>query len=112
MVIHVKVEEREGVHFLRLEGRLDAASSPALEERLDPLYSKENLRVVMDFAQVSYVSSAGMRLLLSASKRMSAAGGRFILISLQQEVEEVLEIAGVDRLLTLCKTEEEAKAAL
>ena len=73
-----------------LEGRLDTITSPELEKAL-VLDGVE--RLVVDLAGVEYVSSAGLRVFLSAHKRMSKAGG-LRLEGLRPVVREVFDITG------------------
>lgn len=82
-----------------LEGRLDTGSAPQLEGVL-----KETLRGVteleMDFAQLAYISSAGLRVLLSAMKLMKKQGS-MVVRNVNETVMEVFEITGFADMLTI-----------
>lgn len=82
-----------------LEGRLDTSSAPQLEGVL-----KESLRgvtdLVMDFAQLAYISSAGLRVLLSAMKMMKKQGS-MVVCNVNETVMEVFEITGFADMLTI-----------
>ncbi len=82
-------------------GRLDSLSSPALGARLDSLAQGGRTRLVLDLARVDFVSSAGLRVILTAVKKAHAAQGRFALCSVQPPVQEVLEISGFTSLLSI-----------
>ena len=106
--LEIELEEIEGVVILRLDGRLDAATAPLLGRKIQMLIDDGHIQIALDFAQVDYLSSAGMRVLLSESRKLHAKHGTFVLFSLSGEVEEVLKMAGFDRILHVFPTEKEA----
>ena len=80
---------------LALEGRLDTTTSPQLETLLaDELAGVTEL--VFDFAQLDYLSSAGLRVLLAAYKQMKASGGDVKLSNVGENFRDVLENTGLD----------------
>ncbi len=105
-------EEHEGeVTVLLLEGRLDAASSPSAQQRVASLIDGGVTKLVLDLEKVDYMSSAGMRLILEASKKLKSKGGKIVLSSLKDEVMEVIQMAGFDQILEITATKGEALAA-
>lgn len=105
---HVTLEEIEHRVILRLEGRLDAASAPLLEQRINPLIQEGHHRLLLDFSRVDYLSSAGLRVLLAAAKKLAAKKGDLILFSLGEEVLEVIKMAGFQKILRILPSEKEA----
>ena len=84
-----------------LEGRLDTLTAPELEAELNKaLDGAESL--IMDFSKLEYISSAGLRVLLSAHKSMSAKGGLKIR-NVNEIVNEVFEVTGFSDILTIEK---------
>ena len=83
-----------------LEGRIDTLTAPQLESDLKPLLNGVS-ELVLDFAQVAYISSAGLRVLLSTHKLMLAAGGTLTISNTVDAVREVFEITGFSDILTL-----------
>ncbi len=84
---------------IALEGRLDTTTAPELEAELkNSLDGIETL--TMDFANLAYISSAGLRVLLSAHKTMSTRGGMKI-IHVSEIVSEVFEVTGFADILTI-----------
>ena len=84
---------------IALEGRLDTVTSPALEAELKTaLAGAESL--TFDFAGLDYISSAGLRVLLSAHKTMSGKGGMKIK-NVNEIVGEVFEVTGFADILTI-----------
>ena len=81
-----------------LEGRLDTITAPDLEQALSDLEGIKHL--VLNFADVGYISSAGLRVLLALQKRM-AKQGDMRLTQVDQLVMEVLEMSGFVDILTI-----------
>ena len=84
---------------IELEGRLDTMTAPELEAELKAdMDSIDNL--VLDFSKLEYISSAGLRVLLSAHKVMSAKGG-MKLTNINEIVQEVFEVTGFSDILNI-----------
>ena len=84
---------------LALEGRLDTTTSPDLEEALAASLDGATA-LVFDFAKLDYLSSAGLRVLLSAQKRMNKQGS-MKLVHVNDAVKEVFDITGFADFLTV-----------
>ena len=84
---------------IALEGRLDTTTSPDLEESLAASLDGVTA-LVFDFAKLDYLSSAGLRVLLSAQKRMNKQGS-MKLVHVNDAVKEVFEITGFSDFLTV-----------
>ena len=106
--LQIELEEIGQVIVLRLDGRLDAPSAPILERKINSLIDAKHHHLALDFSRVDYLSSAGMRVLLSMNKKLHAKHGSFVLFAVNPEVEEILKMAGFDRILNLFSTEKEA----
>ena len=84
---------------IALEGRLDTMTAPELEAELNQsLSSAESL--TLDFSKLEYISSAGLRVLLSAHKAMSGKGGMKV-IHVNEIVREVFEVTGFADILDI-----------
>ena len=79
---------------LALAGRLDGLASPALEGRVTALVAAGSSRLVFDCARLDYVSSAGLRVFLTAAKKTKAAGGKASFAALTPAVRELFEFVG------------------
>ncbi|HEV7736736.1 MAG TPA: STAS domain-containing protein [Chlamydiales bacterium] len=106
--LHIQTEEIERKIILRLDGRLDAASSSILDRKINQLIEESHSHIALDFTRVDYLSSSGMRVLLAATKKLKSAKGCLILFSLSPEVAELISLAGFDKILHTCSTEKEA----
>lgn len=83
---------------LALEGRLDTVTSPELEKELKALDGVDSL--ILDFSKLDYISSAGLRVLLSAHKAMSAKGGMKV-TNVNDIVREVFDVTGFADILSI-----------
>jgi anti-anti-sigma factor len=103
------VEVRQGdVDVIAPSGRIDTTTVAALEARLTPLLAGAGPRVVVDFGAVDYISSAGLRVLLVAARRVQVTGGRLALCGMGGPVSQVFQLAGFLPLFTICETREAA----
>ena len=82
-----------------LEDRLDTVTAPELEASLGDLSGVTKL--VIDMAKLIYVSSAGLRVLLAAQKKMDGNGGSMVIRNANEEIHEIFEVTGFDEILTL-----------
>lgn len=83
-----------------LDGRLDATWAGHLDDYLDGLVREGNYRILLNMNGVHYLSSAGIRILISQYKKIKKIGGLFILEALSNPVSEVLEMVGMRNMLT------------
>ncbi len=101
-------EKKDEVLILRVGGRLDAVSSPQLEKKVMASIDEHACtKVLMSFDQVKYLSSAGMRLLLSVTKKLKSKEGSFVICCISDSVMEVIKMAGFDHILNIRSNEEE-----
>ena len=90
---------QNNVMTLKLSGRLDTTTSPELEQVLkESIDGIEDLR--MDFSDLEYISSAGLRILLSAQKTMNKQGEMSI-TGVIDTISEIFEITGFSDILTI-----------
>lgn len=85
---------------LRLEGRLDTTSAPAAQETFLQI-ATEYESIVLNFAQLSYISSAGLRVLLALQKQVNRTGGQLCLTNVKPAIMEVFEMTGFSGILRI-----------
>jgi anti-anti-sigma factor len=83
-----------GVVVIALQGDFDAATAPVVDRRLQALVKEGRPRLLVDLGGVSYIASAGLRVLLAALKGARGGGGDLRLTGLQPAVREVFDMAG------------------
>jgi len=85
---------------LRLEGRLDATTSPAVQDALLKV-AGEYASIELNFAQLTYISSAGLRVMLMMQKQVNRTGGSLRLTNVSPAVMEVFEMTGFSSILQM-----------
>jgi anti-sigma B factor antagonist len=89
------IEKRQdGISVVRLLGRLDSNTSPDFEQKLFEVIEDGEKSVIVDFEELDYISSAGLRVLLKAAKELKRSQGKIVLCSMKDYIKEVFEIAG------------------
>ena len=106
------ITERDqgGVTVFSLEGRVDTQGAAELSLALDAAASAGKNKMVLDMAQVGYISSAGLRTLAEIVTKNREAGGDLKLVSLDPKVMRVLRIIGFDRFFSVYGSVSEAVA--
>jgi anti-sigma B factor antagonist/stage II sporulation protein AA (anti-sigma F factor antagonist) len=105
--LDIKVEKIENKIVLRVKGRLDVASSPFLEKKLHSII-EENPYVLIDFSHIDYLSSAGLRLLISTTKQLKMKQGFLALFNITDDVLEIIKMAGLEHVLNIFSQEKDA----
>lgn len=85
---------------LRLEGRLDSVAAPAAQEAFLKV-AGEWAKITLDFANLAYISSAGLRVLLLLQKQVNRTGGSLTLTNVSPAVMEVFELTGFSGILEI-----------
>lgn len=101
-------EKHDRVSAFRVQGRLDSNTSPEFEKRIFDAISNGSRNLVVDFKDLDYISSAGLRVILKATKALKREDGKIMLCAMQDYVKEVFEIAGFDSFLPIAPTLEDA----
>ncbi len=101
-------ENKGDVLVVHVKGRLDSISSPFAEKMVCESIEQGHLKIVLEISGVNYVSSAGMRMLLAATKKMRSLSGKFFVTAVTPNVMDVLKMSGFDHILELYNTEDEA----
>ena len=97
--MNINIEKSNGVTVIKLEGRLDTTTAPELEKAInDEGDGLENL--VLDFNGIDYISSAGLRVLLTAQKKMNAQG-HMELTNVSEAVMDIFEMTGFADILEI-----------
>ncbi len=84
-----------------LTGRLDTSTAPQLDEVLKTSLGDSILEINFDFAKLDYISSAGLRVLLSAQKTMNKRKGKMVIRNVNETIREVFDITGFSDILTI-----------
>ncbi len=101
-----------GVWIVLPSGRLDATSGHLLETALNKQLEASHSRLVVDMSAVTYISSGGLKVLLSARRAALKLGGNIMLVAVAPRVRKVFEISGFDTLFKMVASVEDAAAAI
>lgn len=98
--MQIEREKQEEKLTLKLSGRLDTSTAPMLQETVER--EQEGVTELnLDMEKLEYVSSAGLRVLLSSAKKMTAKGGTMNLVHVNEDVMDVFEITGFNEILNI-----------
>jgi anti-sigma B factor antagonist len=106
----MEITERKAADIvtLSLSGKLDTTTAKTFEEKILSRIESGDRRIVIDLAQLDYISSAGLRGFILASKRLSSANGKMVLCSLKDPVREVFDIAGFSSIFFIYGSHDDA----
>lgn len=90
----------DSVLNIYVEGRLDTTTAPELESEINGAFEGIN-QVVLDFATLEYISSAGLRVILGMQKQMNKQGGTMKVKNVSPEIMEIFEVTGFSDILTI-----------
>ena len=110
--MNVDEKRHDGVVVLSLNGRLDSSTSDEFEKRLFGILHGGEIRLVLDFQDLDYISSAGLRVLLKAAKELKRTNGRLGICAMKDYIREVFEMSGFVSFLPIHATLEESLKAI
>lgn len=97
---------------VHLNGRLDATTSAQVESALAAVFDSGSQNLIVDFTKLSYISSAGLRVLLSTAKKAKTANGKLALFGLSDEVKQIFDISGFTAILPIFPDAASAQTAV
>jgi anti-sigma B factor antagonist len=96
------------VDVVSIRGRLDASSSQDAEKRINALLDGGSMKILINLAELDYISSSGLRVMLAALKRLKKTGGDLKLACLKPAIQDVFSMAGFHRIFAIYGSEAEA----
>ncbi len=106
------LESPDGVTVLSLSGRMDIAGTQEIEQRFTNLASSRKGLVAVDLSEVTFLASIGMRTLVSSARALMNRGGAMALVNPQPLVKQALIAAGIDSLIPIFASLDEAGRSL
>lgn len=104
----IAVSDVGDVKVLRIEGKLDTKTSPDAQTTLADLIEQGARKVVVNFEKLAYISSSGLRMLLTTARQLKGCSGEMRVCGLNEDVQEIFEISGFDTIFAVSGTEREA----
>jgi anti-sigma B factor antagonist len=101
--VEIVKSQGDGKVTLVVSGKLSAATAEEFGAAVETAIS-ESPAIILDFKEVNYLASAGLRVLVSAQKRLKAGGGALTLINVGKTIMDVFEVTGLDEVLDIHKS--------
>ncbi len=106
--MEIAVRDAGDVKVVGIEGHLDTNTSLDAEAQFTQLLSQGVKKILVNFEKLEYISSSGLRVLLSTAKDLESGGGSLRICSLNENVQEVFDISGFSVIFSVFGTESEA----
>ena len=110
--MEINPQREDGTVFAKPEGRIDGFNASDFEKALRDGVEDDDSALVVDMANISYISSAGLRAILLTAKTLANRGMKFALCAPTGPIREVFEISGFDKIVAIHDTRSEALAAI
>lgn len=104
----IKITTEGDISVVSIDGSLDTNTSKEAGEQFDKLLADGNIKLLVDLSSLDYISSAGLRVLLSTTKKLKPLKGEMRICGLNETVNEIFEISGFTMIFNVLKTAEEA----
>lgn len=108
----VSIGREDGVVWVAVTGRVDGETAGECHETVMASLEETDRFLVFDATGMSYISSAGLRVILMLVKHFNASGGKMVLCGLSPEVSEVFSVIGFDQVMEVAGDREAARAAI
>ena len=89
----IKIKSQDEITVVELAGDIDAKTAPTVQEQVVPL-AEPGSKMLLDLTQVPYMSSAGLRMLLSLYRRASTIEGKVVLVGLSEDIKDTMSVTG------------------
>ncbi len=106
--MNIDAVKEKDVDIVRLEGKVDFATAGALDAKLTELVEGGAVKVLLNFTNVPFIASAGLRVLLKCAQRIQPQGGSLRLCGANEVVREVIEVSGFEDVFKMSESEQEA----
>ena len=104
----ISTENNEGIHFIVVNGEIDAGSSIYLDNALKNAIENGEKKIIADLSGLDYISSAGLGVFISHLDEFKLHNVELALFGINETVKQVFDILGLEKLLTIEETKEEA----
>lgn len=106
------VSKEANTTVVTLKGRLDALTAPEFDKQAKELTANYQSDMLITFAELQYISSAGLRSILALAKQLKQNGKRLVLAEVSGAIKDVFEVSGFYSIFEICKTQSDALAKL
>ncbi len=106
--MEIQTRKEKNTVVMGVKGRIDATTAPEFEKSLSDFIAKGEKIFLLNFSELEYISSAGLRSILSTAKKLKEQKGKIVLAGLKGPVEEVFKISGFHSIFKTFESEEAA----
>ena len=106
--MEILLSEKSGVVLMEISGRVDTSSAPNLENEINRLIGEGKRQLLLNMSGVIYISSGGLRVLLSTAKKLRGEHDHLGLCCLSPEVNKILRLAGFTSIFPIFPSEGDA----
>lgn len=108
--MEITIKKDSGITVVYPSGRIDTSTAKNFEEGIMKIIS-DNQEIIISFSEINYISSAGLRVILVAGKKMASVKGQLALADMSEKIREVFKMSGFDKILKIYPTYSEAKSS-
>lgn len=108
--MEVHTEREDGILIARAEGRVDGTNAREFEKALLAAIGEDDRLLIIDLQELIYISSAGLRVFLMVAKELQRRGGKLVVCTLTETINEVFEISGFSKIIPTHASRSEAVA--
>ena len=108
MLLRVDVEERADHAVISATGEIDAGNADEVGDAVEAALADGHRRILLDCAQVTFIDSSGLGMLVRSHRRAEAAQATFAVVRASTHTRKLIRVLGLDQLLAVYDTEEEA----
>jgi anti-sigma B factor antagonist len=107
----IRIDKKDSLIIIFVSGDINAVTCEKLQEKIDELITNGNKHLLLDLAEVDYISSAGLRIILATAKRLYNSG-IFAVSRPKPTIREILEMVGLANIIAIYDTLEAARKNL
>jgi anti-sigma B factor antagonist len=110
--MELTTRDHKRASVIRIVGRIDSNTCPTFDDKLKEYIGANRHHIVLELDQTEFLSSAGVRAMISAQKALKPKGGQLVLANPSEKVRDVLKLAALESLFPVYDTTEEAIGAV
>ena len=110
--MEIRTDRRDRVLLIEVAGRIDASDAVEFEHSIKYIGESTDHAMIMDFRNLSYIDSSGLRALLLTAKLLRSRGGELVLCGLSDQVRDVFRISGFDSMFPIHETRSDALSSV
>lgn len=104
----ISTENKDGIHFITVNGEIDAGSSIYLDNALKEAMETGEKKILVDLSELKYISSAGLGVFISHLDELELQKIELAIFGINETVKQVFDILGLEKLLTIVESKEAA----